>query len=172
MALFFPSVTGIMAGSNRSGVLRDAGHSSGHSLSHSDIQTPTATPTTDRSEVLRDAGHPSGHSLSHSDIQTPTATPTTNRSEVPRTQAGRSIPKGTLGAVLTTCALYLITVWLVGASISRETLKASCATSWGHVMGPRHGATLLDHVMGPRHGATSCHVTDALKTHTHPPEGG
>jgi len=59
IALFYPSVTGIMAGSNRSGVL--------------------ANP-------------------------------------------GRSIPKGTLGAITTTTSLYIFTVWLFGLIVANETL--------------------------------------------------
>ena len=62
LALFYPSVTGIMAGSNRSGVLADP---------------------------------------------------------------GRHIPIGTIGAILTTLAIYLVVVWLMGIILSNDYLKVS-----------------------------------------------
>jgi len=62
IALFYPSVTGIMAGSNRSGVLIDP---------------------------------------------------------------GRSIPIGTIGAILSTTTIYVITIWLFGLVVSTETLKSN-----------------------------------------------
>lgn len=75
LALFYPSVTGIMAGTNRSALLRDA---------------------------------------------------------------GRSIPRGTLGAIATTTAIYVGTVWLFGAFVSNETLKTNklvvAAAAWPHPM--------------------------------------
>lgn len=71
IALFYPSVTGIMAGSNRSGVL----------------QSPA-----------------------------------------------KSIPSGTIGAILTTYGIYLTTVWMFGLFISNEALKADklivAAVAW------------------------------------------
>ena len=62
IALFFPSVTGIMAGSNRSGLLADP---------------------------------------------------------------SRSIPKGTLSAVVLTTCFYLLTVWIFGSTIANSTLQAN-----------------------------------------------
>ncbi|CAK8993144.1 Cation-chloride cotransporter 1 (OsCCC1) (Potassium-chloride cotransporter 1) [Durusdinium trenchii] len=73
IALFYPSVTGIMAGSNRSGVLLSP---------------------------------------------------------------GRSIPKGTLGAIVTTTAIYIFTVWLFGMTVSNQTLKndklVAATIAWPH----------------------------------------
>lgn len=73
LALFFPSVTGFMAGSNRSALLRDP---------------------------------------------------------------GRSIPRGTLGAIATTAAVYLLTVWMFGTIVANATLKHNklvmAAASWPH----------------------------------------
>lgn len=60
LALFYPSVTGIMAGSNRSSVLADP---------------------------------------------------------------GKSIPKGTISAILITTTIYIIVVWLFGSFLSNEALK-------------------------------------------------
>lgn len=75
LALFYPSVTGIMAGTNRSALLSNA---------------------------------------------------------------GRSIPRGTLGAIGTTTAIYVGTVWLFGAFVSNETLKTNklvvAAAAWPHPM--------------------------------------
>lgn len=73
LALFYPSVTGIMAGTNRSAVL----------------QNP-----------------------------------------------GKSIPVGTLAAIITTTTLYFLTIWLFGSCISNEALKDDklivAAVAWPH----------------------------------------
>jgi len=73
LALFYPSVTGIMAGSNRSAILADP---------------------------------------------------------------GRSIPTGTIGAIIVTTCIYLVAIWLFGTSLSNEILIADklivTAVAWPH----------------------------------------
>eukprot|EP00510_Aplanochytrium_minuta_P002942 CAMPEP_0184007866 /NCGR_PEP_ID=MMETSP0954-20121128/1610_1 /TAXON_ID=627963 /ORGANISM="Aplanochytrium sp, Strain PBS07" /LENGTH=1067 /DNA_ID=CAMNT_0026286821 /DNA_START=619 /DNA_END=3822 /DNA_ORIENTATION=+ len=73
LALFFPSTTGIMAGANRSGILRNP---------------------------------------------------------------GKSIPKGTLGAISTTTLIYLASTWMFGCIIANETLKSNklvaSSVAWPH----------------------------------------
>ena len=90
IALFYPSVTGIMAGCNRSGVLA---------------------------------------------------------------QPSRSIPIGTLSAILCTTSLYLLVVWVFGSVLSHETLLdnpyVTADVAWPHPVVVKVGTVSYTHLTLP-----------------------